>query len=316
MNRSLRWIALRSLINPTIILGSVVSVYTAAASAEPVVIRFEPASSVRLTDHDPAAPDILLYIENEYSGGGSGSYLWYPFVHGFDWLPLSTTSLLVESNIGPGLTSGKVNDYYFGGNYDELPPSSVISDAALGPWGIAHPYVLYGAPPSNYPLEVIASSYSMSSQDSYCFPCQTIFVDRPQISTVTPGINYIGFRWFDGPEVWYGWAAFRLDLMPYPPACRKDDFFCPPSIYDDARSLQIRFLAAAYESEPGIPIVVGGGLCRADMDYDAQIDFSDFLRFLYLFTAGDAQSDYNGDGQLTFIDFIGFIREFNERCDF
>jgi hypothetical protein len=287
-----------------------------AASADPHVVRFEPSAAVRLTDHDPGAPDVTLYIGSEYLGGGSGLYSWTPFVHGFDWQPLSPTGLLVEANIGPRLTSGSSGGYLFGLSYDELPAGSIISPATPGPWGVAHPEVLAGAPPGGFPLETFAETFRGFDKSSLCFLCHTVFTNTPDITTIPPGVRYIGFRWYNGSDVFYGWAAFRLDLVEYPSTCRVDDpNKCPDSVYDDARVFRFHYLAAAYQSEPGAPITAGGGLCRTDLDLDARVDFFDFATFLSLYAADDLGADFSGDGLLNFFDFSVFISEYGQGCD-
>jgi hypothetical protein len=224
--------------------------------------------------------------------------------------------LLVESNIGPRLTSGPAGGYLFGNHYDELVAGDAVSSAIPGGWGVAHPEVQIGTAPSNFPLEAFAETFTMQSIDSFCFPCHTVFTDAPQITTVTPGLKYIGFRWSQGADLRYGWVAFRVDLADYPQACRLTDPDCPPPVYDAAAVFEFRFIAAAYETEIGAAIVAGGGLCRADLDFDARIDFFDFAVFLTLYAASNADADFNGDGVLNFFDFSEFIGEYAEGCAF
>jgi hypothetical protein len=286
----------------------------ACVRAEPVVVRFEPGSPVYLTDHDPSAPDIAMYVDSEYLGGGSGLYVWWPFLHGRGWLP-GGNELYVEATVGSRMTDGPSDGYLYGLHFDELVAGDELY--AFAEWGVAHPWVLDGAPPNNFPLEQVAMTLMREDKKVPCFRCHTVFTDQPEIPTVTPGVKYIGFRWFEGKDVRYGWAAFQVLLPPLPPACRvSDPIDCPPSVYDSASLFQFQFLAAAYETDTFSSITVGGGLCRTDMNFDARINFFDVATFMTRYAAGDPDADFSGDGVLNFFDISEFIGEFADGCAF
>lgn len=265
-----------------------------ASRAEPNVVHFEPSESIRLTDYDPDAPDLSLYIGNYYAGGGSGIFYWYPHVHGFGHYNPWANGLVVELNIGVA-----------NGSY-ELLPGSTVSSATPGSWFVDYPEFGWTLP------TLATTSYSGGD----CWYCHTVFVfDHAPPPTIPPGVKYVAFRWYSGSEVRYGWVAFRFDLLEYPDGCREVSDTCPDSIYDSSRIFQFRYLAVGYESEPDSPITVGGGLCRTDLNFDARIDFFDFATFLSLYAADDQRADFSGDGLLNFFDFAVFIRELGEVCE-
>jgi hypothetical protein len=54
--------------------------------------------------------------------------------------------------------------------------------------------------------------------------------------------------------------------------------------------------------------------CTPDLDADGALTVFDFLTFLNLFDAGDAQADFDGDGELTIFDFLAFQTAFEAGC--
>jgi hypothetical protein len=55
-------------------------------------------------------------------------------------------------------------------------------------------------------------------------------------------------------------------------------------------------------------------LCEPDLDADGALTVFDFLTFLNMFDAGDAQADFDGDGELTIFDFLAFGTAFDAGC--
>jgi hypothetical protein len=56
-------------------------------------------------------------------------------------------------------------------------------------------------------------------------------------------------------------------------------------------------------------------LCPPDLDADGALTIFDFLTFLNLFDAGDAQADFDGDGDHTLFDFLAFQSAFDAGCE-
>ncbi|MFI4916646.1 MAG: GC-type dockerin domain-anchored protein [Phycisphaerales bacterium JB060] len=54
--------------------------------------------------------------------------------------------------------------------------------------------------------------------------------------------------------------------------------------------------------------------CPPDLDADGALTVFDFLTFMNLFDAGDADADFDGDGELTIFDFLAFQTAFDAGC--
>ncbi|MCC6676881.1 MAG: hypothetical protein IT436_07040 [Phycisphaerales bacterium] len=54
--------------------------------------------------------------------------------------------------------------------------------------------------------------------------------------------------------------------------------------------------------------------CRADLNGDGLVDFSDYLEFLNLYDAGDLRVDFNGDGLVDFSDYLEFLNLYDAGC--
>ena len=301
------------------------AVLAAHAVAAPTVVRFDPAmpfdpvvDSIRLSDINLNAPDIVLSFFLNDPGGGSFVRYWYPQIIGEGWVPFEPGGFLVESNIGPGLTDDPVDGYSFEGLYDELDAGDFVSSSSPGPWGVAQADVFLGAGPGNYPLDTFLLEV-LRSIDPTCLFCSHVPADpNDGIMSVSPGTTYIAIRWDDDGETHYGWVAFMVDIFPFPESCYRDDKLlgCDPADYINLLGFEFRYVAAGYETQPNTPIVIGGGLCRADMNFDAQLDYFDISSFINHFAQGDLAADYTGDGSLNFFDVSAFLNAFNSGCDF
>lgn len=284
--------------------------------AAPEVIRFDPNApfnpgndTIHLNDLDPNAPDIRLelYVVNVGSGA-NGGYL-IPQILG------GPSGPVIESNVGAQLTNGPSGDYRFGNNYDELPAGSEISNETPGPWGIAYGHLFDFGANSGYPLEILLfGSYPLSPD---CQLCDYVSRVEDRLVSTAPGMKYIATRWEDGGSTYYGWIVLRVDLFGYPDSCVVNDpFECDPNDFAHLTGYRIRYIAAAYETEPDTPVLAGGGLCRADMNFDARFDFFDISEFLVHYNATDLAADFTGEGNLDFFDVAAFITEYNAGCEF
>jgi hypothetical protein len=54
--------------------------------------------------------------------------------------------------------------------------------------------------------------------------------------------------------------------------------------------------------------------CAADFNFDAQLDFFDYVDFAMSFSAGDPSADFTGDGSVDFFDYLDFIGAYSGGC--
>lgn len=54
--------------------------------------------------------------------------------------------------------------------------------------------------------------------------------------------------------------------------------------------------------------------CRADFDFDGELDIFDFLAFQNAFVTGDPLADFDFDGEFTIFDFLTFQTRFDQGC--
>jgi hypothetical protein len=57
-----------------------------------------------------------------------------------------------------------------------------------------------------------------------------------------------------------------------------------------------------------------GPTCRPDINGDGQVNVSDFLAFLSLYSAGSTRADFNADGQVNVQDFLAFLAAYSAGC--
>jgi len=292
----------------TCLLG--IGICSIGASGEPQVVRFDqdahfnPGSdSIDLLALDATAPDINLAFFGNDPGGGSNASVWLPSLEAMGAGGISA----LEANVGPGKTGN--SNYDFPHRYDELFEGDLSSAATPGAWGTPDRDTYSGAAPDNYPLEFIA--YEYSELYATCRFCPIVH----EMWEVVPGVKHIALRWTVGGEVYYGWVAFAVRLNEYPPSCRGDIDFCPDSTFDGLYRLDLRYVAAGWETEPDTPIVVGGGLCQADLNFDARVNFFDISEFITLYNSGDPAADLDPNGVLNFFDVAAYIGLYNEPCD-
>jgi hypothetical protein len=275
---------------------------TAPALATPEVVRFDqtapfdPANDfVDLIDADPTAPDIRLSYFAHDPGGGSNAEVWHPQIVGVGWDAFGGNGLEVESAIGP---------------QGYLAAGTAVPTATPGPWGVAEQDVYYGYGPDNYSLAHIG--YEVFPFKSDCLSCSYM---EPMF-TSAEGTYYVATRWEDNSQTYYGWAAFRVEYLPYPQSCIWDDGFgnCNSWDLDSLRQLGLRFVAAGWETDPGTPIIAGAGLCPADINFDARVDFFDLSTYIAAYLAGDDLADVVDDDVLTFYDVAAFLSLYNDPC--
>lgn len=276
--------------------------------AEPQVIRFAPTNAIILSDVEPAAPSIVLGSFITEPGGGSNGGALQPTLFLNDFPGFGETA---ESTAGPRATIVSNYGDMRENAYDELLAGMSLGSSTATDWGVAGQDVWYGAPPDNYSLDSVAwISYSFG-----CVPRTHIAYVNGDTSTsidnsVPTGIYYIGFRWDDDlGDTRYGWVAFEFERQDYtgPEPCGSLD-------YSQLSTPAFHYIAAGWETEPETSIVVGGGLCPADLNFDANVDFFDVSAFLNAYTDTDAMADLNDDGVIDFFDVSMFLSLYNTSC--
>jgi len=284
----------------TCLLG--IGICSIGASGEPQVLRFDQdthfdpfSDSIDLLALDATAPDIRLAYFADDPGGGSNAEVWHPEIIGVGWSPFGGIGLEVETSIDSGV-------YLLAGG--------TVPAATPGPWGVAERIVFWGFGPDNYPLERIA--YEVFPLYDTCLMCSYV----EDFLSLVPGTKYVALRWDDGGVTYYGWAAFRLEFIDYPDNCWiPDKFSCTKDDVADRKLLGLRYLAAGWETEADTPIVVGAGLCPADLNFDARVNFFDISEFITLYNSGDPAADLDPNGVLNFFDVAAYIGLYNEPCD-
>lgn len=288
-------------------LTMLLAAMAAPAMAAPEVIvfdasaPFDPATDfVDLVDYQPTAPDIRLSFFAHDPGGGSNAEEWRPEIIGVGWDVFGGNGLEVESSIGG-------QGYWDAG--------AVVGMATPGPWGVAQQDVFYGYGPDNYPLAFVG--YEQFPFKDSCLSCSYLEF----FLSLDEGMHYVGLRWEKNGQMHYGWAAFEVNFLEYPQTCIYDDGLgnCDNWDLNGLRQLGLRYVAAGYETEPDTPITTAGGLCPADMNFDAALDFFDLAEFLRLYNAEDPAADLfpigNGDQIFNFYDLSTFISLFGWGCE-
>ncbi len=264
-----------------------VGLVACGAVAGPVIVLNEGSpEAFRLVDADPSHPNLSFELDVEGPGGGSNGLYFRPVVieNGTECFGNFPGNLFPEvANIG-----------YFNA------AAGMTVDSATGSWVYTEPLCDVGS--------VLAAVKSRTPGEQFCqdgcwFESSGLAGD---------GVLYMPFRWHElGETDWfYGWSAFRV-TEDFVGDCV---FQCKPGVTDPMYTVQFTWLGAGYETEPNTGIVVGGGLCPADLNFDALLNFSDISEFLNLYSAGDLGADMNNDGDLNFLDVSVMIGMFGGGC--
>lgn len=279
-------------------IALVFAAVSASALAEPTVVRFDPFAPydpftdiLDLRDFHPSAPDVQLSLYPHDTGGGSNATVWYPAIINSEWHPFMKNELEVQSAVA-------------GGAY--LGPGVEVPSSAVGPWGVG----LYDT--DDFPFGRIARDVFPFKDDCLSCTYTVLFL------SIDEGNHYIAIRWEENDETYHGWVTFSVEHLPYPQHCIHDDGLGSCDNYDleSLRQLRLRYVAVGWENEPDTPITTGGGLCRADMNFDTQFDFFDVTAYLSAYIAQDPRADYTDDGSFDFFDVAAFIGEYNAGCAF
>jgi hypothetical protein len=108
----------------------------------------------------------------------------------------------------------------------------------------------------------------------------------------------------------YGWMAVQpIDVKSFD--C---EFPCEGPNDPNCMKPLLRYIAVGFETEPNTPIVSGGGLCPADLNFDAVLDLADVQAFAVAFTGMQPAADFDENGIYDLADIQAFITGFSTNC--
>ena len=121
---------------------------------------------------------------------------------------------------------------------------------------------------------------------------------------------YYPFRVQFGEVIFhYGWVALQIvDVRSL--VC---DFDCDDEDTECMRPI-IRWVGMGYETDWDTSITVGGGLCPADLNFDAILDLADVQAFAAAFVSQGNAADFDGNGIFDLADIQAFITGFSTNC--
>jgi hypothetical protein len=257
------------------------------ASAAPVVVRWpEGQTNVWVSDYTNAiAPLQLRWISDMQSG----MFNFYPLFAADGWDPFlcDPTPFVCEQVTANG--------------YHGTPVGTPISGATSG-WETGFYCFIFETPwPS-----ALTGDQNISCGGSGCPPFAVHLG-----STMDDGVNVFPIRVLvaEGANWYYGWVAVRATRA-FVPDCE----LCVPNPPEAMEQSVVEYIGIGLETQPETPIINGGGLCEADLNYDAVLDLADVQAFAQGFLAGDPIADLNGDGILDLADIQRFVSSFNSGC--
>ncbi|MBZ0172811.1 MAG: hypothetical protein K8E66_10555 [Phycisphaerales bacterium] len=272
--------------------------------AEPVAVSFplyqdgDPSQgfpfAVDLKDHDSRLPDLRLF---PFNGGGAGTSEIAPIVD------------FVQSGVDPCTDPGTLQALLT----DHNDPAWHVFERDTQPgvqFPIGEPGVFAGTGAcfgsTEMPfLRFYANEFYNVVNCDYS-PEHIELVER------TPVLYYPLLVILPDESPLYGWfAAQAVDVRSL--ACDND---CEPGAETLCMIPLLRFIGAGFETEPGTPIIVGGGLCAADVNFDAVLDLADVQGFIGAFIAQEPPADQNGDGVYDLADVQLFVGAFTTGCGF
>ncbi len=260
-----------------------------AASAAPLVYQVPGAEDreVIFSDIDQSLPTIHMFLDQASYGGGSGQVGFRPVVvenGAFCFVPPPGMVNVEVANVNPGFNQGYST------------PIGMPIDGSTGNW-------LYTEPLCDV---VSALDELYSTQNDGCYTC-----DQESSNYDDGSLRFIPIRWRNaGTTPWhYGWIAFTQSRILNPdPNCENICF--PEDLYVEVFDI----VAFGLESDSDTGIIAGGGICEADLNFDAQRDFFDVSEFLSRYSNGDLSVDFDGNGTLDFFDVSAFLGAFTAEC--
>lgn len=284
----------------------VLAAAAATTAAEPVVVHFPLYAAdgsnlflqlFRLQDYDARLPDLLVC---PHDAGAFGISEVQPAIDNNvpNWGESGTSD-----NLG-GLVTDHDDPAWYLASWDTAPGTLVPGPAATGNWGEpgVEGWLVYNDMPvlrfdNNEMYGAIPCDYSQQNTE---------------IRELTPVWCY-PIRMALGVDTYlYGWMAVQVvDIK---------SFVCdlPCEGPDDTQCMipLLRNVAVGFETDPDTPIIVGGGLCRADLTYDAILDLADLQLFITDFVSQQPPADQNDDGVYDLADVQAFIEAFTTGCGF
>jgi len=264
---------------------------------------------------DGIAPVTVRFQTFTETPTGAGSYLAQRFIEVV--LPgVAAQDSPVEITTGPQATTGGYSDDYLIGYYDEMGEGTSVGPAMDAVW--------HGSQVYNFGWGHLIEPIALIETAHFSYSCFTNFIlssagwpgfdsnDSDGFS-IPVGAHYFGFRWVgDDNQTRYGWVEFDFQRGTASKLNGDGCDYSNPSNFPNTTEVSI--LAIAWESEPDTAIVAGGGLCPADLNFDASVDFFDVSAFLDAFGDADDLADINGDGSFDFFDVSEFLTQYNDSC--
>ena len=253
------------------------------AHAAPTVYSVGGGSSVQFQNYDPTLPDIEFRLESADYGGGSQTVGYRPLVVETGTQCFMPPAGLVEIEAA---------------NIHLFADAGMSIDSSTPSWVYTEPACDVGS--------VLDEVFRTSGFEG-CYTCP----DESSIYNFdTMGLRYLPIRYAQpGTSDWYyGWVAFEI-TKEINPSCQD---LCA---MEDLHSIDFNVVAFAIESAPNTPIITGGGLCEADVNFDAQVDFFDISLFLQNLSNADPSADLNNDGNFDFFDISAFLSQVSDPCD-
>lgn len=264
-------------------LTLIASALTTTSLAEPIVFDLpgEDDDSIIVNDPMDGLPDFRVWTDT--SGNGvTLDTLTAPFI--FEW-PVGSGNGSVYEVQSP--------DTVYMGYYPDFP--GMVVDANLPGWFNLE----RGRDSYSTSLPLI---YSTGDSQSQCTGTDNANADIGEV-------YYFPFRIKEvaGTDWHYGWAAFRIFSS-------TSECCLVPGVCDTIINISIDYQGFAIESDPNTPIIIGGGLCPADLNFDAQLDFFDLSVFIQALGNQEEIADVNEDGQYDFFDVSEFLQLMTTPC--
>lgn len=270
-----------------------------SASAEPIVERFEPEfdifqREVDLAAINPAMPELVLTEIVEFNMGGFQVPVFSN--PGYDIFGCDTRPFACEQLASAGGFPGY-----------EANPVGVPIGVGLTGWETA--YACFDQ--VEWPTLMFGSTGFLADCGATgdCPSFYGWYLGRTPPNSCDPVTLTVPLRIGGEQGAWhYGWVAIRVECVEYPG--------CVNECWGDGivREDVWTYAGFGYETEPGVPIINGGGLCESDLDFNAVLDLADVQTFAQAFVGTASPADLNNDGIFDLADIQRFIGSFNSGC--
>lgn len=277
---------------------------TASLHADPIVADF-PAfipdgwyfNTATLRQFDPAFPNLNVF---PFNGGGAGvSEVGVQF----ECADLDDATCDDYNDVEVALT-GNDNDGWTAFERDTAPGTVIPSPATDGLWERISLFSNDSVPMPT--LRFYANDFWTIADCDYA-PANAEFIE------LSPVIYYPArIRQPDNSYI-YGWVATQV-VDALSTDCELDPGDCDGQFYTFCSIPLLRILGVGFETEPDATIIVGGGLCPADLNFDAVLDLADVQAFATAFIGMEPAADFDDNGLYDLADIQAFITGFNTNC--